>query len=188
MMQEQNKVYGFTISLFEWQQTIPSLWNTVKEFMKEYPQHIAENNAIDFISNDGGNSYNLCHCAFRLSLISVLASKCIYSSLPFASPVWSNFEIADMEFWRSPAYTAFFEYLEKSGGFYYERWGDAPVHSIAAALFARKDQVHFFRDVGYRHDPFQRCPQGHFHQEGKCWCDPTDSFGEFRFVSPDSKF
>ena len=92
--------------------------------------------------------------------------------------VWSNFEIADMDFWRGPAYSAFFEHLERMGGFYYERWGDAPVHSIAAALFAKKEQIHFFRDIGYRHDPFQRCPQGEFHQNGKCWCDPSDNFGK----------
>ena len=34
--------------------------------------------------------------------------------------VWSNFEISDMDFWRGPAYTAFFEYLDSTGGFYYE--------------------------------------------------------------------
>jgi alpha 1,2-mannosyltransferase len=34
--------------------------------------------------------------------------------------VWSNFEIADMDFWRGEAYTAFFEYLDAQGGFYYE--------------------------------------------------------------------
>jgi hypothetical protein len=34
--------------------------------------------------------------------------------------VWSNFEIADMDFWRGEAYTAFFEYLDSHGGFYYE--------------------------------------------------------------------
>lgn len=34
--------------------------------------------------------------------------------------VWSNFEIADMDFWRAPAYTAYVDYLEASGGFYYE--------------------------------------------------------------------
>jgi hypothetical protein len=33
---------------------------------------------------------------------------------------WSNFEIADMDFWRAPAYTAFFNYLDTQGGFYYE--------------------------------------------------------------------
>jgi hypothetical protein len=39
--------------------------------------------------------------------------------MPLTS-VWSNFEIADMDFWRSEAYTAFFEYLDSKGGFYYE--------------------------------------------------------------------
>ena len=34
--------------------------------------------------------------------------------------VWSNFEIADMDFWRGEAYTRFFEYLDRRGGFYYE--------------------------------------------------------------------
>jgi len=34
--------------------------------------------------------------------------------------VWSNFEIADMEFWRSEAYQKFFDHLESKGGFYYE--------------------------------------------------------------------
>jgi hypothetical protein len=34
--------------------------------------------------------------------------------------VWSNFEVADMDFWRAPAYTAYVDYLEASGGFYYE--------------------------------------------------------------------
>jgi hypothetical protein len=49
----------------------------------------------------------------------------------------------------------FFEYLDEQGGFYYERWGDAPVHSIGAALLAKKEQIHFFEDIGYRHEPFQ---------------------------------
>ena len=34
--------------------------------------------------------------------------------------VWSNFEIADLDFWRGEAYTAFFDYLDRRGGFYYE--------------------------------------------------------------------
>ena len=34
--------------------------------------------------------------------------------------VWSNFEIADLDFWRSDAYLKFFEFLDQSGGFYYE--------------------------------------------------------------------
>lgn len=34
--------------------------------------------------------------------------------------VWSNFEIANMEFWRGEAYSKFFDYLDQKGGFYYE--------------------------------------------------------------------
>ncbi|KAG1732978.1 glycolipid 2-alpha-mannosyltransferase-domain-containing protein [Suillus lakei] len=61
--------------------------------------------------------------------------------------VWSNFEIADMDFWRGEFHTGLFDFLENACGFYYERWGDAPVHSIAAALFARKDQLHFLKNI-----------------------------------------
>lgn len=35
-----------------------------------------------------------------------------------------------MRFWRSKAYSDFFDFLDSKGGFFYERWGDAPVHSI----------------------------------------------------------
>ena len=34
--------------------------------------------------------------------------------------VFNNFEIADMNLWRGEAYTAFFDYLDHNGGFYYE--------------------------------------------------------------------
>jgi alpha 1,2-mannosyltransferase len=70
----------------------------------------------------------------------------------------------------------FFEFLDKKGGFYYERWGDAPVHSIGAALFANKSQIHWFDDIGYRHEPFQHCPQGEAHARGRCWCDINNNF------------
>ena len=93
-------------------------------------------------------------------------------------PVWSNFEIGDLDLWRSEGYSKFFDFLDQKGGFYYERWGDAPIHSIGAALFAKKDQIHFFNDIGYRHEPFQHCPQGDVHKRGKCWCDPGQNFGE----------
>ncbi|KAJ7159641.1 glycosyltransferase family 15 protein [Mycena filopes] len=120
-MEERDKVYGFTITMYEYHKTIPTLWGHVRDFMKLHPEYVASDNAMGFMSDDGGETYNLCH-------------------------FWSNFEIADMEFWRSPAYTDFFEYLESKGGFYYERWGDAPVHSIAAGIFANKDQIQLFSE------------------------------------------
>ncbi|EPT06130.1 hypothetical protein FOMPIDRAFT_133816 [Fomitopsis schrenkii] len=151
VMQDGNKVYGFTISLYEYPKTIPTLWDAVKEFIGNHSDLVAPGNAMSFISDDNGRTYNNCH-------------------------FWSNFEIGDLDFWRGEAYSKFFDFLDKKGGFYYERWGDAPVHSIGAALLAKKEQIHFFNDIGYRHNPFQHCPQGDLHHKGKCWCDPTDNF------------
>ncbi|KAH9966683.1 glycosyltransferase family 15 protein [Russula dissimulans] len=150
-MQDNQKVYGFTISLPEYGETIETLWKTVKEFMDQNPNLIASNNGMGFLSDDNGDTYNRCH-------------------------FWSNFEIADLDFWRGEAYMKFFEHLDNAGGFYYERWGDAPVHSIGAALLAPKEKLHFFREIGYRHEPFQHCPVTEVHKEGKCWCDPEDNF------------
>jgi len=151
VMQDENKVYGFTISLPEYPATIPTLWNAVKEFINANPDLVSEGNGMDFLSDDGGETYNRCH-------------------------FWSNFEIGDLDLWRGEAYSKFFDFLDEKGGFYYERWGDAPVHSIGAALFAKKEQLKFFEDIGYRHEPFQHCPQGAAHAKGKCWCDEKQNF------------
>ncbi|KAJ3392714.1 hypothetical protein HDU92_008217 [Lobulomyces angularis] len=61
-------------------------------------------------------------------------------------------------FFRSKPYQDYFNYLDKSGGFFYERWGDAPVHSLAVGAFLDKNEVHHFSDIGYRHDIAENCP------------------------------
>ncbi|QPG77396.1 Glycolipid 2-alpha-mannosyltransferase 1 [Brettanomyces nanus] len=152
LFKDKNYAYGFTISLPEYRETIPTLWETTKKFMAEYPQYVDKNNMQDFISDDGGSSYNGCH-------------------------FWSNFEIGDLKFWRSDAYMKYFEYLDKAGGFFYERWGDAPVHSIAASLLLPKERIHFFDDVGYYHVPFFNCPVDEkVRLENQCSCNPNDDF------------
>lgn len=151
-MADNNKKYGFTISIHEYPKTIPTLWQTTKDFMAKHPEFISSNNMMDFISDDNGVSYNNCH-------------------------FWSNFEIASLDLWRGPAYSAYFEYLDKAGGFFYERWGDAPIHSIAAALFLDRDQIHHFNDVGYYHGPFHACTiDKEVRLRGKCNCNPDLDF------------
>ena len=39
---------------------------TYIEFMKENPETLAEDNAMKFISDDGGETYNRCHCTYDL--------------------------------------------------------------------------------------------------------------------------
>lgn len=151
-MKENNKKYSFTISLPEYVETIPTLWDVTKEFIKDNQQYVAENNLLDWVSDDGGETYNRCH-------------------------FWSNFEIASLDVWRSEAYRKYFDHLDKAGGFFYERWGDAPVHSIAVALFLPRDQVHFFGDVGYFHNPFHNCPiDEETRLKKRCVCKPQDDF------------
>jgi alpha 1,2-mannosyltransferase len=89
-MQERGMVYGFTISIYEYIETIPTLWETTKNFIKEHPQYVPERNAMTFLSEDGGESYNRCH-------------------------FWSNMELQSLAFLRSEAYTKYFEYRKSAG-------------------------------------------------------------------------
>lgn len=61
LMRDQGKKYGFVLSLHEYRETVETIWDSVKTFMQKHPEHIAENNSMDFISDDGGETYNLCH-------------------------------------------------------------------------------------------------------------------------------
>ena len=151
-MREHNKKYSFVLSLYEYVETIPTLWNSVKGFMEKFPHHVAENNSMPWLSDDGGDTYNHCH-------------------------FWSNFEIGDLNWLRSDAYLDYFDHLDHDGGFFYERWGDAPVHSIAAGIMLPKDQIQFFDDIAYYHVPFTHCPTGAKKRlELKCHCNPRDNF------------
>ncbi|CAI4055869.1 mannosyltransferase KTR3 SKDI_02G3130 [Saccharomyces kudriavzevii IFO 1802] len=142
------KKYGFILSLSEYEGTIPTLWKTTKEFTKKNPKFLNKNNLMNFISDDDGETYNMCH-------------------------FWTNFEVGSLDFFRSDAYTQYFDYLDESGGFFYERWGDAPVHSIAASLFLDKSEIHFFDGLGFHHPDFTSCPiEQEIRLQNKCICEP----------------
>lgn len=83
-------------------------------------------------------------------------------------------KLLSFDFWRSDTYLNYFNWLDKSGGFFYERWGDAPVHTLALSLFINKSRLHFFEDIGYEHPPYNHCPSSPSRQ-ADCKCDPKDS-------------
>ncbi|KAJ8105194.1 hypothetical protein ONZ43_g7523 [Nemania bipapillata] len=149
-MAKHKKVYGYTIALWEVGTSCPSLFRTTADWkeLRGVPSSTLWNAMIEaswmpfpfrrFLSwvshrDAYGDAWSLCH-------------------------YWSNFEIADMDFFRSQAYQDYFNYLDKKGGFYNERWGDAAVHSLAVAMLADPQQVHHFEDIGYRHAKFYQCP------------------------------
>lgn len=151
-MRENNKIYGFNMALQENQKTIPSLWNATKEFLHANPEAVDPENLMGFVTDDGGESYNLCH-------------------------FWSNFEIASLEFMRSPTYESYFEFLDKKGGFFYERWGDAPVHTLAVTIMAPAERIHFVANTGYYHKPNQDCPPDKALRDAlHCQCSPQADF------------
>ena len=75
-----------------------------------------------------------------------------------------------------------FRLLDDAGGFFYERWGDAPVRSIAAALTLDRKEIHFFNEIGYKHGIYEHCPESPALQL-KCACDPEDNFGKCCFAN-----
>ncbi|KAF8193894.1 glycolipid 2-alpha-mannosyltransferase-domain-containing protein [Mycena galopus ATCC 62051] len=151
------------------------------DFMAANPELISPDNAMGMLTDRTRTYYNRCHYALN----------------PL---VWSNFEIAAFNLWRSDAYLKFFEFLDARGvcssfrpmgiesprapqpgilllGALHiiwpnlQRWGDAPIHTLGAALFARKDQIHFFNEIGYFHPSFGHCPAEPVHTRARASFD-----------------
>ncbi|KAF6804950.1 glycolipid 2-alpha-mannosyltransferase [Colletotrichum sojae] len=149
-MARRGKVYGFTLALWEEWATVPSLF-----------RHTA-----DFKEALGLPSTPLWTAAMESSWLPY-PLRSMMSLMPYRDRrgdrwsgchYWSNFEIADMDFFRGRKYQAYFKLLDSVGGFYFERWGDAAVHSLAVAMLLQPRQVHHFEDFGYRHDHIYQCP------------------------------
>lgn len=152
-MRENQLKYGWTMSLHEIGRTIDGLFEATKEFFSDlHPEYVAKENQVPFITNDGGLTYNLCH-------------------------YWSNFEIGDLDFLRSKQYEEYFQHLDKNGGFFYERWGDAPVHTLAVSYLLNKTEVHYFDNTGYSHAPHSQCPRDvETRAELHCTCQVSSDF------------
>lgn len=66
----------------------------------------------------------------------------------------TNFEISRLDFWRSSDFKDYFDYLDKDGGIYKYRWGDACIHFLAVSMFIPENQIHKFSDIAYQHQSF----------------------------------
>jgi len=152
-MVKQNAKYGFTIAIHEFRETVTTLWKTTMEFMREWKKmHPTFNpELLRFFGNE--NEYNMCH-------------------------YWSNFEIGSLKWLNSDEYLSYFNYLDQAGGYFYERWGDAPVHSIAVGMFLKKEEVIFFDKIGYFHNPMSHCPVEPFHKQLNCECKIEEAITE----------
>ena len=84
--------------------------------------------SLKFVSDDGG--------------VKLSRDMCIF---------YNNFEVASFSLFRNSTYLSYFDYLDRKGGIYYERWGDAPIRTYYIAWMLDRKLVHMFEDVPYFH-------------------------------------
>ena len=115
-MQRHGKVYGFTIAIWEFGNTVKSLaWKisdhynidpALRPMMHAFLDRKVPASLAWILYNFGGSrSYGFERGGFKWSM-------CHF---------WSNFEIADLDWFRSKEYEDFFRILDEDGGIYYER-------------------------------------------------------------------
>ncbi|KAH9909018.1 glycolipid 2-alpha-mannosyltransferase [Xylariomycetidae sp. FL2044] len=150
-MAKHKKVYGFTIALWEVGASCPGLFRAMSDW-KEL-MGIPDNNLWKAMVTASWMPF-----PFR-RLLNWLPHTDAHGDMWSLCHYWSNFEIADMDFFRGREYQELFKYLDSKKGFYFERWGDAAVHSLAVAMMVDPRKVHHFEDFGYRHDKLFQCPR-----------------------------
>ena len=67
---------------------------------------------------------------------------------------YNNFEIGKMSIWMSRKYADYIDFVDRKGGIFYHRWGDAPIKGIAVAMFVPRNRTHHFKDIGYQHGSY----------------------------------
>lgn len=186
-MRDNNMSYGFNIALLEDERAIPSLWERTKGFLKanrdildkkaelSWLLHMPKDDQdVDMVNGNDKQEFP--------GIDVVLDSE--YNNCQF----YSNFEVGSLAFFRGEKNMAYFDYLDKEGGFFYERLGDAPVHTLSVSMFVPKSQVWFFRDIGYSHSICQQCPPHEFdtstskkHNLGRDYEVPTTASSKVMF-------
>jgi len=156
-LRRENKLYGYMLLHSDYINTIPTLWEETQKYMqtKKYKSIAKEKDIKDIppllsqMLSNNLHEYHGCH-------------------------FWSNFEIASFSFFRSAEYRSYFNFLEASGGFFYERWRDAHVHTLALGLFANSNQLVEFDEISYSHSRTLYCPAKlYLDSTAECSCTPT---------------
>ncbi|KAF1982889.1 glycosyltransferase family 15 protein [Aulographum hederae CBS 113979] len=150
--------YGFNMNILDDARSFPSLWSRTRKFIARHPELLHSEADFSWLLDPHANSeYN--NCQF-----------------------FSNFEVGDLRFFRGEKHRKYFEWLDQSGGFFYERYGDAPVHTLSLAMFAKREEMWWFGDIGYQHDINRHCPPAAYAH--KCACEPTSLDENFYKLVP----
>jgi hypothetical protein len=135
LMRNTNKKYAFVNTVRDDRNCVRGLWYLASKFLSR-----------SFSTEEGSlkNTYNLSSESVNFFLNSWESDKVFYN----------NFELSHVSVWKSSFWKAFMGEVDRSGGVYTLRWGDAPLHTINVLLTLLRSEVHSFTDIGYRHSPF----------------------------------
>ncbi|KAI7863467.1 nucleotide-diphospho-sugar transferase [Spinellus fusiger] len=164
MMKRENKKLAFAAFSRESSTTTPQLWQAVQSFMNENRRDV----------------YPLDQTIYPwvMELDREKKAQALQQPINSASHCMAvnNFMIASLDFLRSKAYKDFFHSLDMTGGFFYEGWSDSYIHTIAAALFLKHQQVHYVQNLGYHYSDTENCPvDSSVYGRLKCTCNPQPS-------------
>ena len=126
-MEKDGCVYGYNIMSKDEETVSRGLWELTQQYLKE--RGIRPKFIDDFLENGVWDR----------------------------SYYYTNFEISSLDFWRSAPVRDYFDYVDRSGGIYRHRWGDALVHTLTVSIFLEKNQTRRF-PVYYDHQGPHNAP------------------------------
>jgi len=126
-MKKRGYIYGYISNLVkDGPWLVEGLWDFIKGYMKE--KKIVPKFLNKYLNESGCWNFSL---------------------------YYTNFEIAQLDFFRSNEYMQFYNAIDQNGGIYYYRWGDHAIHFFALSMLVEEIKIHCFKDIDYSHGNFR---------------------------------
>ncbi|KAI7818253.1 nucleotide-diphospho-sugar transferase [Gamsiella multidivaricata] len=120
--------------------SVPGALSLIERFKSTHPELIPDSRDEAFLVREAGDAFTACTYGVETS-------------------------IARVNFFRSPAYQAYFEYVDRQGPIYYHKWSDAAVTTIGLGLLAPRSDTLFLEHLGWSYGSIAYCPD-------RCPCNP----------------
>eukprot|EP00127_Corallochytrium_limacisporum_P005029 Clim_evm25s197 gene=Clim_evmTU25s197 len=130
-MQRHGLKYGYNMIVREFPIFLEGLFEATQDYKAD--RNVEFQSGLDKFFGGNGKTYNTYH-------------------------YWNNFEISSLALWRSSDFQDYLNYIDRLGGAYYKRWGDAITHTMAVSMFLKESEIHYFDDIGYQHNDRIHCP------------------------------
>lgn len=134
LMKEQKIQFGFIMVNEDGEKYVHYLWSIFLKFLKE-------------------NCLKLSHASYQTQ--TTLLGQYSYAI------IFTNFAIANVSLFRDhKLMQIWLQKVDRYGGIYRHRWGDAPIHTLALTQLIPREQIVRFRYFGYMHRREYVCAYG----------------------------